>query len=106
MLPQIVQRPQRLLDGDGRVGPVQLIEVNTVGLEPAQTALDLCHDVVAAVATVVGAVAAGKMDLGGQHYAVPPPLEGRADDRLGLPIGVRVGRVYDVEPGVECGINQ
>ena len=42
---EIVERAQRLLDRRQRVGAVELVEVDPVGLEPPQAVLDRLHDV-------------------------------------------------------------
>src|SRR5690606_21400361 len=43
----------------------------------------------------------GEAGLGGEHDVVAAALEGLADDLLRLAAGVDVGRVDEVDPGVE-----
>ena len=75
---QVVQRRQRLLDRGRRFGPVQLVEVDPVGAQPAHRRLDGAPDVAAgsagapvlAVATAAAAHVAA--ELGRDHDVVAP----------------------------------
>ena len=67
---QIVEGPQRLLERRLRIGRVRLVEVDVVGLQPAQAILDGLEDVPARQPLVVGPVADAHAALGRQHEAV------------------------------------
>ena len=98
---QVGERVERLLDlGVGR-GAVDLVQVDVVGLQPAQARLDLAHQPAPAVAALVGVLAHRPVRLGRQHDVLAAALQGLADDLLGLPRRVHVGGVDDVDPGVE-----
>ena len=60
---EIVERAQGLVDRRDRVGAVDLVEVDVVGLQPLEAGLDRVHDVAARGAAVVGP---------GAHVAVRP----------------------------------
>ena len=75
---QVVQGAEGLLQRRGKVTGVQLVEVNVVGTEPAQTGLYLGHDVVAGAAGIVRPVAHRGADLGRQHHCVAPALDALA----------------------------
>ena len=83
-------------------GPVDLVEVDVVGAQPAQAVLALGHDPAPRVALRVGVLAHGAVHLGGQDDLVPLDLGQRlADDLLGLAERVDVGGVDEVDPRVE-----
>ena len=50
---EVGQRAERLVDVDVRIGPVHLVEVDVVGVEPAQAVLALAHDPAARAAAHV-----------------------------------------------------
>jgi hypothetical protein len=107
---QVVEGGQRLLDRGGRVGLVQLVEVEVVGLEPAQRGLDRAHDVPpgAAGAEVVAVDPLHvHAELGGQHDVVAPALEGGAEQLLRGAVrgAVDVRGVEQRYPGVERRID-
>ena len=81
---QVGERGERLLDVGVRVGAVDLVEVDVVGLQAAQRVLDRAHDPAPRVAPLVGVVAHRAADLGGEHDVVAAALERLADDLLGL----------------------
>ena len=55
-----------------RIGTVDLVQVDVVGLQPAQAVLDLAHDPAPRVAPLVRVVAHRAVDLGGEHDVVAP----------------------------------
>ena len=114
LLHQIVQRAHGLVDGRAGVIEVGLVEVDVVGVQPAQAVLHGCHDVAAAQSLAVGAVPHAAANLGGQHdlAAVAACLHPAADDCLrhaaGVainPAGVNVGSVDEVAAGLHKGIH-
>ena len=98
---QVRQRGQRLLDVGVGVRPVDLVEVDVVGLQAAQRVLDLGHDPAPGVAPLVGVIAHRACTLGRQDDVVAASLERLAHDLFGLAAGVRVGGVDEVDPGVQ-----
>ena len=102
---EVAEGPERLVEVDGGVGPVGLVQVDVVGVQPAQAVLDLLHDPPPRRTPLVGVVAHGRHELGGQHHAVAPPLERLADDLLGLARRVHVGRVNEVDARIEGGVD-
>src|SRR5439155_14626966 len=63
--------------------------------------LDLLHDPVPAVALVVQPLAHRAVDLRREHDRVAPALQRLADDLLGPALAVDVGRVNEVDLGVD-----
>jgi hypothetical protein len=98
---EVGERGQRLLDVGVRVRPVDLIEVDVVGLQAAQRVLHLGHDPAPRVAPLVGIIAHRLVHLGRQDDVVAAPLECLAHDLLGLAVGVGVGGVNEVDPRVK-----
>ena len=99
------ERLHRLLERRLGVVAVRLVEVDVVGLEPLQRAVDRLHDVLARQAGVVLAAGAGRpVDLREDLEALAPlALERLAEDRLGLGVGVDVGGVEGADAGFERG---
>ena len=71
----VVEGAQRLVNRRLGVGVVDLVEVDVVGAEAAQRALDGVEDVLAGCAAVPGAGAHGARALGGDHEVVAPASE-------------------------------
>src|SRR5262249_30911105 len=71
---EVVDAALRLLEGRVRVPHMDLVEVDIVGLEPAEARLDFRHDVLAAEAEAVGAAGVGLVGaeayLGGNDQAL------------------------------------
>jgi len=102
----------RLVVVGAGVGPIHLVEVDPVGLEPLQAVLDLLHDPAPRVAAIVRVA-------GLTHRYVHRAVEFRcqddvvtttarqrfADDDLGLSLGVDVGGVDEVDAVVECPVD-
>ena len=65
-----------------RIGPVDEIEVDVVGVQTAQAVVHLGEDVVATGARVVGAVSHGAAHLGDEHGLAAAVGKGFADDAL------------------------
>jgi hypothetical protein len=90
-----------LLPGGVGVELVDVVEVDVVGLQPAQAGLDGAPHVDAGQAALVASVTGRVGDLGGQHPALAGVFERAADHLLGLAVGVDVGRVDEVDAGLE-----
>ena len=105
---EVVERAHRLLDRRVGVPVVQPVQVEVVGLHPAQGLLELGHDRLASGAAAVGVAGVHvPEELAGQHEAVTETGSRReevADDLLGMPVRVEVGGVDEVAAAVEVGL--
>ena len=50
---KIIQRPQRLIDRHIRIGPMDVINIDPLGLQPFERLLDFPHDVPARVPRII-----------------------------------------------------
>jgi hypothetical protein len=99
---EVGERLHRLLERRLVVEAVRLVEVDVVGLQPLQRAVDRLHDVLARQAAVVGPGAGRPVDLGEDLQRLAPlALERLAEHRLGLGVGVDVGGVEGGDADVE-----
>ena len=84
---------------------MHLVEVDHVGAQPPQRALDRPADVVARAARHIRAVVHRHAELRREHDAVAPALEHLADVRLARALGVDVRRVEERDALLERGID-
>jgi hypothetical protein len=98
---QIGEYRQRLLDIGVGCRPVDLVEVDVIGLQPAQRTLHGTGDPAARIALLVRIVAHRSMHLGGQHHMLAPALQRLADDLLGLAAAIPVGRIDEIDTGIQ-----
>ena len=105
LLDEVGERAERLLDVDGRIGAVHLVEVDVVGAEAPQRVLDRPDDPAPRPAAPVGVLAHRHEELGREHDVVAPVLQRLPDDLLRLTGGVHVGGVDEVDAGVEGGVD-
>ena len=105
LVDEVAQRPKRLLDVGVRIGAVDLVEVDPVGVQASQRVLDLGDDSSARVAPVVVVFVYRHVDLRRQHDVVAAPFQRLADNLLGLAGRVDVGGVEEVDPGVEGSVD-
>ena len=99
---QIVERAQRLLDRYRRIGMVQLIEIDPIGLQAAQARLDRHHDVAAGCTLARALVIHRRPELGGEDDVLPPGPENLAKQRFrSAAPAVAVGRVEQRDAEVE-----
>ena len=87
---------------------MELVEVDVVGLQAAQAGLALLDDVASAVASGIGILGVHlAVDLGREDNVVPlsVALQGFAGDFLAPAQRVDVGRVEEVDPGVEGAVD-
>jgi hypothetical protein len=96
---QVRERGKRFLDVGGRIRPVDLVEVDVVGLQAAQRVLDRGHDPAPRGSLVVGIVAYRAAELGREDNAVAASLERFAHGHFGL--AVCVGGIDEVDPRVQ-----
>ena len=87
------------------VGPVHLVEVDVVGVEPAQRVLDRRDDPAPRAAARFGSSPIGHEELRREHDVVATALDRLADDLLGLAGRVDVGGVDEVDPGVQRAVD-
>ncbi len=102
---EVGERAERLVDVGARRGAVHLVEVDPVRVQAAEARLDLLHDPAARVAAPVRALAHPAVELRREHDLVAPPRERLPDDLLVLAGRVDVRRVDDVDPGVQCCVD-
>ncbi len=102
---EIGQRAERLVDRDLGAGPVDLVEVDVVGAEPAQRRVAGAQDVQARVALIVGTEAGPPVDLGAEDHLVAAAGQGLPDDALRIARVVDVGGIDEVDARVQRGVD-
>ena len=85
---------------------MHLVQVDPIGAEAPQTGFAATDDVTARQAAIVRSVAHSTIDLGRQDHAIAPTLERFAEHPLRLAARVHVGRIEQVDAGVEAAIHQ
>ena len=109
---ELLERADRLGVGHVRIGPVELVEVDHVGLERAQRRLARGADVLRpAVERPRAAARAGVAALGGDEHAVAAAAQRLGDQPLVVADlvpsqAVRVGGVDQVHAGVERRVDR
>ena len=105
---EVVEGAEGLLERGDRVPGVHLVEVDALDAEPPQRVVESTLQVPAGEAQVVDVAADREAALGGEHDPVTDLRRGlrqpAADDLLGRPCGVDVGRVDQVAAGLEEGV--
>jgi hypothetical protein len=102
LMHEVGERAQRFFDVGVRVGAMDLVEVDPVGVQPPQRILDGAHDPTPRVAPLVRVVTHRVVELGGEDDVLAAAGGERfADDLLGLALPVDVGGVDEVDAGVE-----
>ena len=100
---QLAHRPDGLLDRHVRVHAVLVVEVDAVGAEALERALDRAAHVLRAAVAHPGPLAVlvpyrAHPELGGDHVLVPPPGDRLADQLLVRERAVHLRRVEEVDP--------
>ncbi len=105
---QVAERPQHLLNGRDAIPDVQPVEVDVVGAQPAQRALERAINVLAAVAGGVHVAwfATVEGELGGEHQPVAQAAVGdvAAQQLLATPAPVDIGGVDEISASVDIGV--
>ena len=103
---EVVEGAEGFVKGRARVGKVNLVEVEMVGVEAAEAGFDGLHDVAAGGAFHVDVVVGhGAAELAGDDGFVAMSLEGFPEVFLGEAAGaVDVGGVEEGDAGVEGGV--
>src|SRR5215831_8930288 len=83
LVDQVVEGAEGLIDRRLEVVPVELVEVDVVGLQAPQGGLDGGEDVLAGVAAVEGRRPGRGEALGGDDEPVPPAVQPAPEDLLG-----------------------
>src|SRR5690606_8404623 len=96
---EVGQDGERLLEVGAGVRALELVDVDVVGAEAAQRALDGSGDPAAGATLQVRPLAHRQTDLGGEDHLVAAPLERSPDDLLRVAVAVR--GVDEVDPCVE-----
>ena len=87
---EAVQGGHRLTDGGVGIGPMTLVEVDIVGVEPSQAGLEGHTRYLRPSPVVLGPSPMGPKPLGGEHHLITPDLDGSSDDFLGFAAHVHV----------------
>jgi len=90
---QVVQGLQRLDDRCLGIGPMELVQIDVVRLQPPQAGFGGFDDVPPRGATLVGRFAHGHGEFRGDDHVVAATAEAFADEFLGLAQAVHVGGV-------------
>src|SRR6266542_2113370 len=90
---QLVEGGDRLPQWRLGIGAMLRVEVDVVGLEPAQAGLDRAPDVATGAAGLLLAPGDVRAELGGEHDLVTAALQDLAEEALGVAAAVGVGRV-------------
>ena len=105
---EIFERAQRLVQRRHLVHAVDLIEIDVIEAEAAQAGVNLVHDVHAREAHAIGLRTHAHAHFGSDHqiFARQPELRERfPDDLLGLAFGIDIGRIDEIDAGVERGLD-
>jgi len=102
-LDEVGQRAECLVDVGNPIRDTHLVEVDPVGLKPAQRALDSLCDPPPRRTEMVGVVVAERnTELDGDYDVVAPPVRQRlAQDLLRLAGGIAIGGIDEVDAGVQ-----
>jgi hypothetical protein len=100
---QLGQRADGVLDRRAGVHAMLVAQVDMVGAQPPQRALDCDPDVGRAAVEDPGAAAhvGDAAELGGQHHLAAMPLDGAADELLVGERPVRLGGVDEGDPELQ-----
>ncbi len=102
-LNEALQRTEGLLDRHGRVGEVQLVEVDTVGAQPPQARLDGRRDPAGARAAFAGRRAVARPELRRDHDFIAAGRQQTPEQLLGRAGTVLVSRVEEGHAAVGGG---
>ncbi len=101
---QLRHGPPGLLDGHLGIGPVQLVEIDTVGLQPAQRGVAGALDVAGPPVGDDVLLTHQQPALGRHERVRPPLLEHPAHQQLVGERAVHIGGVQQAAPPVQCGV--
>jgi len=104
-LPQPVHRLERFLDRHRAVRPVQVVQVEIIGLQPPQAVVDRAQDGGPRKPGLVRARAHLRRNLAGQNDAVAPPLQRLAQDDFRGALVVQVRRIEEVHPALQAAVD-
>ena len=103
---QIVEGAQRLLDRGQRVGAVQLVEVDPVGLHPLQRGFDGLDDIAPRAALLHAGIVHVHAELAGEHDVLAAGAEQFAERQLrAAAIAVHVGGVEQGDAVLDRGVD-
>ena len=101
-----VEGLENFFDGRHRVEGVELIDIDVVGLQAAETGVDGIEQVIARGADIVGAGAHPEGALGGDDDFLAAALESMAEDFFGHAGGVDVAGIKHVGAGFDADIDE
>ncbi len=84
---------------------MDLVEIDVIGLEAAERALDGLDDPAPRIALLVRILAHGAMHLGGEHDLVATAFQRLADDLLRLALAVSIGGVDEIDADIQRLVN-
>src|SRR5512132_2051943 len=76
---------------------MDLVEVDPIRLQSSQARVDRLNEPASRIATSIAALAHVKTGLRRQHNLISSPAQCPADDLFGLPVGVNVRGVDEVD---------
>src|SRR5271163_2659693 len=88
---------------------MDLVEIDMVSLQPAQTSLDAVHDVAARGPDVIASGADAAVDLGRDHDMLPRDLQvlqRLPEDLFALTLRINIGGIKEVDPALDRGLDQ
>src|SRR5277367_1991752 len=88
---------------------MDLVEIDMVSLQAAQTGLDAVHDVAARGPDVIAARADAAVDLGRDHDLMPRDIEvlqRLSKDLLALTLRINIRGIKEVDPALNRCLNQ
>jgi hypothetical protein len=109
VLNQRVQSAHRLLDRSQEIVAMNLVQIDMVGLQPAQTRLDRVHDVAAGGPDVIAARADTAVDLGRDHHMLPRDLQvlqRLSEDLLALTLRIDIRGIEEIDPALDRCLDQ
>ena len=98
---QVIEDAQCFFQGSQRIPGVQVIHVNVVSLQPAQTGIDGVQNVIARQSAVVWPRLGRKMHFGSQDDLVTFALDGLPNDFFRASTSIDISRIEKIAARVE-----
>ncbi len=101
----IVEGSQRFFNRRFVIRRVHVVNINKIGVQPAEAAVEFAHEMQPGSAAAVWAFAHRLSAFGGQYDVVSAIGDGLAHDDLGLPCIVNVGGIEEVYAVIQCPLH-